>query len=86
MNDSLDCTLSTRASTYGSFTDISIISQDMKSVMANSKNWNTLSEDKKESLEMIVHKIGRILNGDPEYVDNWHDIAGYATLISNSLT
>lgn len=86
MNNALNNTLNERASTYGSFRDISTMSQDMKSIMSNSKNWNTLSADKKESLEMIVHKIGRILNGDPEYVDNWHDIAGYATLISNSLT
>jgi hypothetical protein len=86
MSDTLNNTLNARASTYGSFRDISTMSQDMKSVMTNSKNWNTLSADKKESLEMIVHKIARILNGDPEYVDSWHDIAGYATLISNSLT
>lgn len=35
---------------------------------------------------MIVHKIGRILNGDPNYADSWHDIAGYATLIDQQLT
>jgi len=34
---------------------------------------------------MILHKIARILNGDPEYSDNWHDIAGYATLIEVAL-
>lgn len=36
-------------------------------------------------LEMIAHKIARILNGDPNYADNWHDIAGYATLIDLQL-
>lgn len=86
MSNTLNNTLNERASTYGSFRDISSISQDMKSIMVNSKNWNTLSADKKESLEMIVHKIARILNGDPEYADSWHDIAGYATLIHNNLT
>lgn len=35
--------------------------------------------------EMIAHKIARILNGDPNYADNWHDIAGYATLIDLQL-
>jgi hypothetical protein len=34
---------------------------------------------------MIQHKIARILNGDPTYTDNWHDIAGYATLVEQHL-
>jgi hypothetical protein len=38
-----------------------------------------------EALDMIQHKIGRILNGDPDYVDNWDDIAGYSQLISKIL-
>ena len=43
-------------------------------------NWDKLSPDKKESLHMILHKIGRILTGDPDQRDHWDDIAGYATL------
>lgn len=38
-----------------------------------------------EALEMIAHKIARICNGDPNYADNWVDIAGYATLVANRL-
>ena len=34
---------------------------------------------------MIAHKIGRILNGDPNYADSWVDIAGYAQLVANEL-
>ncbi len=30
--------------------------------------------------EVIADKIARILNGDPNYKDNWHDIQGYAKL------
>jgi len=40
-----------------------------------------LLPDHKEALEMIQHKIARILNGDPNYADSWQDIAGYAQLI-----
>jgi hypothetical protein len=32
-----------------------------------------------------VHKIGRIVNGNPDAVDHWIDIAGYAKLISDRL-
>lgn len=35
---------------------------------------------------MILHKIARIMNGDPDHIDHWHDIAGYATLIEWILT
>jgi hypothetical protein len=34
---------------------------------------------------MIAHMLGRILNGDPDYADSWHDIAGYAQLVADRL-
>lgn len=73
-------TLEERGSKYGDFTDVSDTIQDLKGVMHNHPNWKKLSPDKKEALEMIQHKIGRILNGDPNYPDSWHDIGGYAKL------
>lgn len=79
-------TLKERGNNYGSFTGHAQITQNIKRAFANSPNWNKLSDDKKESLEMVAHKIGRILNGDPEYKDSWHDIVGYAELINKSLT
>jgi len=54
-------------------------------VMKASAGWDRLSFAQKESLEMIQHKTARILNGDPNYADSWHDIAGYATLIDDML-
>ncbi len=39
----------------------------------------------KESLEMNMHKVARILNGDPTYLDNWHDIIGYTRLVEKRL-
>ena len=79
-------TLKQREKRYGSFESQGEISQSMKTIMRATDNWGTLSYSQKESLEMIVHKIGRILNGDPNYADSWHDIAGYATLIDQQLT
>ena len=37
------------------------------------------------NIDLIANKLGRILNGDPSYADNWHDIAGYASLIDREL-
>jgi hypothetical protein len=44
-----------------------------------------LMPDQREALEMIAHKIARIVNGDPNYADSWLDIAGYAQLVADRL-
>ncbi len=79
-------TLAERGARYGKFTGHAKITQGIKSLMHETGNWSILSNDQKESLEMIAHKIGRILNGDPNYDDSWIDIAGYAKLVGDRLT
>lgn len=83
---SVNSTLHERGSRYGKFTAHAAITQGIKSVMYKTPNWEKLSSDQKEALEMIAHKIGRILNGDPNYADSWHDIAGYAELVDKRLS
>ena len=82
---SIDATLLERGRRYGEFPEHARITQNIKRAMADSPNWPALADDKKETLEMIAHKLGRILNGDPNYHDSWHDIIGYAKLIADSL-
>jgi len=84
-------TLAKRGTRYGEFKSHANITQCLKRVMTGYStkgitNWNSLSDSQKESLEMIAHKIGRILNGDPNYIDSWVDIVGYAQLVVNELT
>lgn len=38
-----------------------------------------------ESLSMIIRKVARITTGDPNFVDHWLDIAGYATRMAEHL-
>lgn len=78
-------TLKSRQSSNGEYAFLAIISQDLIMRMRCSTNWNLLECDQRESLEMIAHKIARILNGNPDTHDHWHDIAGYATLVANRL-
>ena len=85
MSSNIQETLAERGSRYGKFAEHANITQRIKYIMQYTQNWNELQEDQKESLEMIAHKIGRILNGDPDYDDSWVDIAGYATLVANRL-
>jgi hypothetical protein len=85
MSSNIQDTLAERGSRYGDFATHAEITQNLKYIMQDTQNWKLLNYDQKEALEMVVHKIGRILNGDPDYDDSWVDIAGYATLVANRL-
>jgi len=62
------------------------IACDLKGVMWSYTDWaEQLAPDQREALEMIQVKIARIINGDPNYADNWRDIEGYARLVANRL-
>lgn len=76
-------TLTERGARYGKFRDHAALSQMFKGVMDTVDK--SLEADQREALEMIFHKIARILNGDPNYADSWHDIAGYAQLVADRL-
>jgi Domain of unknown function (DUF6378) len=81
----IDVTLADRGQKYGAFTEHARIAQNLKHAMSDSPNWQKLSADRREALEMVQHKIARILNGDPEYHDSWFDIIGYTKLIADTL-
>lgn len=69
-----------RGAEYGDFTHQGIIAQDLKEYMREQDGWKRLKSHQKESLDMIMHKVSRILNGNPENRDSWVDIAGYAQI------
>lgn len=75
--------LDERGKRYGKFKDHAEISQRLKYVVRDRRD--VLLDDQREALEMICHKIARILNGDPNYADSWIDIAEYAQLVADRL-
>lgn len=81
----IDETLVDRGNRYGEYTSHARITQNLKTIMQAEPKWVELLPHQKETLEMIAHKIGRILNGDPMYHDSWHDIVGYAKLSADAL-
>ena len=83
-DDALDDILDERGSNYGSFKDVAGFAQEMKNAIRMCNN-SELDDDQIEALDMIASKIARIVNGDPDYVDSWIDIAGYATLVADRL-
>ena len=76
----VDATLTERQSQYGCYEDVAHVTQQILSALRVG-NYDELPAPMKESLHMIASKMARIVNGDPEYLDNWHDIGGYAKLI-----
>ena len=74
--------LAARGKQYGAFIQHAHITQVLKATAyrhaANQKIEFTRSQQ--EALDMIFHKIGRIVNGNPNHTDSWDDIAGYAKL------
>ena len=81
----LDKILEERGNRYGKFTEHAAICQDLKKVMSNAPRWKYLKPHQAQALEVIADKIARILNGDPDYDDNWIDIMGYSQLVLNEI-
>lgn len=70
----------TRKQSHGKIQDVGEVSQKLKAITHTSKNWETMSNSQREALDLIVHKMARILVGDPDFKDHWDDIAGYARI------
>ncbi len=83
----IDEILDERGKRYGKFTGHAEISQQLKRILFTYQSVRrcSLDHDQLEALDMICHKIARILNGDPNYADSWIDIAGYAQLVADRL-
>lgn len=81
----IDKTLDERQNTHGDFAENARVSQALCQIMRLGVNWEKLSLVQREALEMIAHKISRILSGNYQEPDHAHDIAGYATLMERSL-
>jgi hypothetical protein len=87
MTDNVNATLQERGNRYGIFLEHAIVTMRLKQVISQELEVRkkSLDADQQEALDMICHKIGRIVNGDPDYADSWHDIAGYAQLVADRL-
>jgi hypothetical protein len=74
--ESIDATLAQRGEQY---------SDNWVSYMALKKaaeihKTSTLTDQQQYCIDMMLMKVSRILRGDPNKPDTWHDIEGYARL------
>ncbi len=83
--NNVDKTLEERGKVYGKYRDHAYIADNIRYAMLESPNWRRIDAEKRHSLIVIADKIGRILSGDPNHIDSWHDIIGYARLIEVDL-
>ena len=70
--------IATRQGTHGVMRDSSVFVQEVKVLMRHQLNWPKMEAYQREALDMILHKIARILYGDPNFREHWDDVAGYA--------
>ena len=78
-------TLKERNKTHGNFAEQSATAQTLKDTMRIEAGWHNLMPDQREALELSATKISRLLHGDPNHIDGWHDIAGFAMLVEQRL-
>jgi hypothetical protein len=85
MTTETDELIDTRESNYGKLEDGATLMQALKQTARQHPNWDKLPDYQKEVIEMIFHKLGRQINGNYKYEDNFLDIAGYAKKAFNIL-
>jgi len=84
----LENTLKERGDRYGEFKNYALVAGTLNRVIEcriiDCEN-EKIEFIHTEALKMIISKIARIISGDPNYIENFRDIAGYATLVVNIL-
>ena len=86
---SINETLAVRGASYGDFASQADITQKLKETfMDGILSSNTIDDIPPfiyEAVDMIFHKLARVANGDPLYIDNFRDICGYSQLVVDAL-
>lgn len=77
--------LTERKKTHGEYSVHARVTQSLKNVIRVEGGFEHLNSMQVEALDMIFHKVGRIIAGNPNHHDHWDDIAGYAVLVSKRI-
>lgn len=77
-------TIADRQRIYGDFGEVAALAQKLKNAI-HASDYYLMGESHREALDMICSKIARIVCGDHNHADSWHDISGYATLVESGI-
>jgi hypothetical protein len=81
---SVQATLNERQSSYGCFEDVALVTENIIDALKQ-VNYSRMPKTHKMAMYMIASKMARIVNGDFNHKDSWHDMQGYAKLIEDLL-
>jgi tRNA nucleotidyltransferase/poly(A) polymerase len=81
----IDETLKQRGNVHGDFTDNARVTEELMKALKSGPMWQGMDPVKKVGLFHIIHKAARIVSGDPNFADHWHDIGGYAKCVEERL-
>src|SRR5690349_24738584 len=71
--------IDTREARYGSMDANATETWRLMDVFERCPGWSRFTPVQKHVFYMTVHKMARMLCGDPNYIDNYDDIIGYWT-------
>ena len=77
-------TLKDRGKKYGDFKEMSEAITALERTMEDF-GLKRLAPYQIHAMRLFAVKMGRILTGDPDYDDNWRDIAGYSLKVLDNL-
>ena len=83
--NNIDNILAERGQDYGEFRDIARFTLTAHNMLTSMDGVDHASDAAIESAHMILQKLARAFNGNPNKKDTWDDIAGYAMLVSKEL-
>ena len=79
-----------RAETHGNYRNTAEISSHLMAYLIDKQDYcadqKEFSFVQRDALSNICKKLARIIAGDPNFIDHWVDIAGYAELVVEDLT
>jgi hypothetical protein len=78
-------TLDEREEEYGEYRELAYLIECIIAVYSLSKNYRKLEPYQRVALYMDAMKTVRILNGNINNIDSWHDKAGYSELVVKEL-
>ena len=83
----IEATLAERQAQYGCFEDVAFVTENIMATLSKvrSNGLTDLPHTHRMALYMIASKMARIVNGDYNHKDGWHDIGGYSKLIEDLL-
>ena len=83
----IEATLAERQAQYGCFEDVAFVTESIMATLSKVRvnGLSDLPHPHRMALYMIASKMARIVNGDYNHKDRWHDIGGYSKLIEDLL-